>query len=99
MFKEKTKSILLTTTKIVLAIIILFFLFHTAQIQPTLIMTLIQHPLPLAGVICLFLLMLCTGAWRWHKLNVAQNIHPGAMNTLIATYIGNAFNNILPGLI
>ena len=99
MIESKSKSVLLIIAKIALSLLVLYFLVHTAQIKPNLLMVLINHPFHIAGVILSLFATIFIAAWRWSRLNAAQAIHPGFVNTVVATYVGGAFNNILPGAI
>jgi len=94
----KKKSFLLIS-KICISIALLFFLTHTAQIKFELFACIFRQPFFLISIICLFLLMIVLGAWRWHTLNSAQEIHLGFFNTIIPTYLGAAFNTLLPGAV
>src|SRR5262249_46299098 len=85
-----------TITKILIAILLLWLLVHTAQIKMDLLLTLIQEPILFFALILLFLLMIVIGGWRWYVLNSAQNIHLSFYKSVFATYVGAAFNNLLP---
>src|SRR5579862_87593 len=83
-------------TKVLIAILLLWLLVHSALIKMDLFFTLIQQPVLFVAVILLFLLMIVIGASRWYVLNSAQDIHLGFYRSVFATYVGAAFNNILP---
>jgi uncharacterized protein (TIRG00374 family) len=92
------KSVILLI-KIAIASSILFFLFHNAQIKLVLFTNLFHHPLLFSSSIMMFLLIVALGAQRWNLLNQAQRINLGFIHTITPTYLGVAFNNILPGAI
>ena len=85
----------LSVLKILIAIFLLWMLVHSAQIKIELLGSLIQQPLSFLAIILLFLLITVICAWRWHMLNSAQAIPLSFYKSILATYIGSAFN-ILP---
>lgn len=85
--------------KILLAVAALFFLIHTAQIKFELFASLFHRPFLLSCTVLIFLLMVVLNAQRWHLLNSAQDINLGFLHTIAPTYLGLAFNNLLPGAI
>lgn len=93
------KKNMLLIVKIAIASSILFFLFHNAQIKITLFTNLLHHPLLLSTSIIMILLTVLLGAQRWNLLNSAQHINLGLIRTITPTYLGVAFNNLLPGAI
>ncbi len=96
MLNKKRQRFLLPLAKIAISILLLWLLIHSAQIKMDLFATLIQQPILFFEVILLFLLMIVIGAWRWYILNSAQGIHLGFYKSVFATYVGAAFNNLLP---
>jgi len=85
-----------TLAKVFLASVLFAILISTAQIKVGLLPSLIQKPWLLAEVTTLFGAITLVGAWRWHALNSAQGIHFTLSKTILITYIGCAFNNLLP---
>lgn len=85
--------------KITLVIAVFFFLFHTSQLKFELLMTVFHKPFLFSSILILFVLGIFLSAYRWYLLNSAQNISLNYPHTVIATYIGLAFNNLLPGAI
>lgn len=85
--------------KSMLALAVLFFLIHKSQIKFELFTSVFQQPFLFFCCICLFLIIIALSAQRWHLLNSAQQINLGFWRTLTPTYIGVAFNNLLPGAI
>lgn len=85
--------------KLALAVAVFFFLSRTAQIKFDLFAGLFHQPFLLSCTITMFLLMIILSAHRWHLLNSAQEIHLGFFRTIVPTYLGIAFNNLLPGAI
>jgi len=93
------KKSLLFIGKLCLATAALWFLMHTTQLKLELFTHLLHAPLLLTSIIALFFLMMLINTWRWRTLNTAQGIHLNFLNTIIPTYLGAAFNNLLPGSI
>lgn len=58
-----------------------------------------SHPLYLASVISIFMLLITLGSWRWYMLNSAQRVNLDFTSTFISTYIGAGYSNILPGTV
>jgi uncharacterized protein (TIRG00374 family) len=85
--------------KITLVIAVFFFLFHTSQLKFELLTTIFHKPFLFSSIIILFLLGIILSAYRWYLLNSAQGISLNFTQTLVATYLGLAFNNLLPGAI
>lgn len=85
--------------KISLALLVLYFLIHSSQIKFELFASLFHQPQLLFSTIIMFVLMIILSAHRWHLLNSAQNINLGFFRTIAPTYLGIAFNNLLPGAI
>ena len=96
MFTKNRQRILFPLAKIIIAILLIWMLIHSAQIKMDLLVSLIQQPILFFEVILLFLFMIVIGAWRWYVLNSAQGIHLGFYKSVFATYVGAAFNNLLP---
>jgi hypothetical protein len=85
--------------KIAVSIIIFMTLYHYAQIQPDLFYAIIYAPASTAVVIVLCLFLVLLHAWRWYRLNSALRIPLFFKQTIMPTYLGNAFNALLPGSI
>lgn len=85
--------------KVLLAIIVLFFLIHSTQIKFELFASILHKPFLFFCAILMFLLMVVLCAKRWHSLNSAQGINLSLIYTITPTYLGFAFNNVLPGAI
>ncbi|MBV8802734.1 MAG: flippase-like domain-containing protein [Gammaproteobacteria bacterium] len=85
--------------KIVLTLAVFFFLFHTSQLKFELLATIFHNPLLFSSTITLFVLGIFFSAYRWYLLNSAQNILINYPHTVIATYVGLAFNYLLPGAV
>lgn len=96
---KRIKFPIIPTVKILIAITILYLLVKSTQINISLFISLLQKPLLLFEVICLLLVMTLAAGWRWYLLNSAQEINLGFNKTIIATYVGSAFNNVLPGAV
>ncbi len=94
--QRKIRRPLFSIAKILIAIILLWLLVHSSQINVKLFITLIQQPFIFSAVILFFLLMVCLGAWRWSILNSAQGIYLGFYKSVFVSYVGSAFNNLLP---
>ena len=83
--------------KMLVALLSIWLLIHASLLQFSLLINLIHHPILLLAIFILFLIMVGINAWRWHKLNSAQNIVLGWLKTSWITYISTGFNNVLPG--
>jgi uncharacterized protein (TIRG00374 family) len=95
-FAHKHLSLFL---KLLLALAVFLLLTRSAQFKPDLLIKFFSHPFFLTAVITIFIFQIFLGSWRWYLLNSAQQINLDFFSTFIATYIGSAFNNILPGAI
>ncbi|TAK77587.1 MAG: flippase-like domain-containing protein [Gammaproteobacteria bacterium] len=93
----KRKPKILLVCKIAISIIILWFLIHSTQLKPELFTQLFHQPLLSLEVVLVLLSLIVIGAWRWQILNASQDIHLSFIKTLSATYLGAAFNYVLPG--
>jgi len=91
------KHNLITLIKILISLFMLWFLVHTSKLQFSLLLDLFQSPLLLFGTLSIYYMVVAISAWRWQKLNDAQQIHLSYRRTLLPTYLGIAFNNLLPG--
>jgi uncharacterized protein (TIRG00374 family) len=80
-----------------MSIVIFMTLYHYAQIQPGLFYKIIYAPISVIAVLLLCFFLVFLHAWRWYRLNCALNIPLTFKQTVIPTYIGNAFNALLPG--
>ena len=85
--------------KLSLAFILFYFLVHSTQIKFSLFASIFHHPFMLSFTLFLFLLMILLSAQRWHLFNAAQGINLGFFKTVMPTYLGIAFNNLLPGAV
>lgn len=83
--------------KTFLSIFALWFLLHNQLLTPRLILNLFAQPVVFLIITFLMLLTLALSSWRWYRLNLALGIHVTFLNTFYLTYVGLAFNNLLPG--
>jgi glycosyltransferase 2 family protein len=83
--------------KALLAVTLLLFLFYSAQLKIKLLYVFLKNPLITLLVIILCYIMLILNSWRWYRLNNAQGVKLSFKYTTLLTYIGVAFNTILPG--
>ena len=83
--------------KITISVFLILYLIHISQFQVGLLFNILYHPFGLIFCVLLFLLMVLVNAWRWRLLNCAQDIQLSLLKTSCLTYLGTAFNNILPG--
>lgn len=74
-------------------------LYSSSQLQFNLLYTFVDHLPSTLVILGLCYLMVVFHAWRWYKLNAAQNIALPFSQTIIPTYMALAFNNVLPGSI
>ena len=97
MSQIKLKTSLLLLGKFAISITVLWFLIHSAQLKPGMFVQFFHQPTLSLAVILLILTMIVLGAWRWHLLNNSQGIHLTYSETVTASYLGAAFNYLLPG--
>lgn len=83
--------------KVLLMLFILWMLIHKAQLQLDLFYTVLSYPWSTFFIIALCYLMVIFHAWRWYRLNATQGIGLSFLQTIPPTYLGIAFNNVLPG--
>src|SRR5579862_9782494 len=83
--------------KILITAIILWMLARHAQLNLELTSKFFVYPLSVLTIMGLCCVMVIMHAWRWYRLNTVQNIQLSFFNTIMPTYVGIAFNNILPG--
>lgn len=93
--QSQKKKILLF--KICLSVFIFWFLIHNSQLKFGLFGTLYDYPIRTCIIVLLCYLMVIFHAWRWYRLNVVQNIDLSFLKTILPTYLGIAFNTVLPG--
>ncbi len=91
------KEIVFLILKATFAVGLLLLLMRHSLLQADLINNCLQKPLLALLVIGIFILMVLLNTWRWYRLNHAQKINMSFRHTIMPTYIGIAFNNILPG--
>lgn len=91
------KSKIIISLKILISIILLMFLMRTSKLDFNLFYNLFDSEKILSCIIILYLITIGLSTWRWYKLNIAQGILLSFSHTLFPTYIGIAFNNVLPG--
>ena len=86
-----------TLLKLIIACLLLAFLAHTSKIDFRLLLQLGHSPLLMLPTIALYFIIIGISAWRWNQLNRVQSIDLTYHKTLLPTYLGIAFNNLLPG--
>ncbi len=96
LFKSKQ---LVRLAKFFIAAGLLYFLARNAHIDLALLHALYQKPMLFSSAIVVFLLMVILAGCRWWLLNTSQSINLNIFPTIMVTYIGSAFNNVLPGAI
>jgi uncharacterized protein (TIRG00374 family) len=55
------------------------------------------NPLAMIFIILLCYIMIILHSWRWYRLNLVQHINLSFSHTILPTYLGIAFNTVLPG--
>lgn len=85
--------------KLIISAGLLYFLIHNTQIDLQLILKIFSQPSTFIEVVFLFFVTIFLAAKRWHLLNFAQGIHLGLWRTILPTYLGTAFNTLLPGAV
>ena|SRR3990167_3372817 len=93
------KKYIFLLLKLLLVVGVFLLLTHNSQFKPDLLMQFFSHPFFLAGVVTIFMLQITLGSWRWYLLNSDQRVNLDFSSTFVSTYIGAAFNNILPGAV
>lgn len=88
---------MITVAKIIISVIVFWFLVHTSKLDFSLLLDLFTSPITLTYTFLIYFLVIGISSWRWHQLNQAQNISLSFIKTIPPTYLGVAFNNLLPG--
>src|SRR3990167_7321529 len=83
--------------KIIAAGIVIWLLTQSAQLKFGLVYTLLDKPVFTLVSLGLLYAAVFFNTWRWYRLNTAQEITLSLTKTFIPTYLGVAFNTILPG--
>ncbi|SME98781.1 conserved hypothetical protein [Tistlia consotensis] len=83
--------------RIVVAIGLVAALFHFDLIQVSVLRRLFDEPLKLAAAVALLLMTTPLAAARWHALLRCQGFRPTLAKVVQITFIGQFFNNFLPG--
>ncbi len=91
------KKMLTLIIKLTVASILIWFLIHTSKLDPHLLIDILHSPIQLSLTILIYIAVIVLGTWRWYLLNKVQRIHLNFKQTLLPTYLGVAFNNVLPG--
>jgi uncharacterized protein (TIRG00374 family) len=86
-----------TIIKILIAVLVLSFLVHTSSLKPGLLLDLFDSPLLLLLTLLIYFIVIGISTWRWMLLNKTQGIALSYQQTILPTYLGIAFNNLLPG--
>ncbi|HEX4044066.1 MAG TPA: lysylphosphatidylglycerol synthase transmembrane domain-containing protein [Gammaproteobacteria bacterium] len=86
-----------TTIKILLAIILCGILIHQSLLNFKLLLSIFQQPWQLGYLFLLLIISVLLAAWRWFRLNTAQGFGVSYRDTIMASYVGVTFNNLLPG--
>lgn len=91
------KRIIFISIKVFISLFLLWFLAHTSKLNFNLLPSMLTSPGLLLITLFLYLIVISISSWRWHLLNKAQSIQLTYPHTLLPTYLGVAFNNLLPG--
>ena len=83
--------------KTLLAFTLIGFLVHSSLLNLGLLTVLVNKPGSLLFIFSLMIIVLMLSSWRWFRLNSTQNFAISYRDTMLSTYIGLTFNNILPG--
>lgn len=86
-----------TLFKILVSALLLWFLVHTSKLDFRILPNLLNTPLMLSFTILVGFTTMLISARRWYLLNHAQGISIPYTRTILPTYLGIAFNNLLPG--
>lgn len=88
---------LITVAKLLVSLLLLWFLARTSKLDFSLLPHLLYSPGWLLITLSLYGVIVALSAWRWHQLNKVQHIPLSYSRTVLPTYLGIAFNNLLPG--
>lgn len=91
------KTWFLNSLKLTIAIAVIFYLISKSQINLKLISSLSVSYTHLFIILSLYLCVIALSALRWKLLNSTIGVNLSYQDTLLPTYIGIAFNNLLPG--
>lgn len=83
--------------KIILTGVIFWVLIHNAQLNLGLVAAIFENPLASVTVVALCFAMVIVHSFRWSRLNFAQGLNLSFLQTITPTYLGIAFNSVLPG--
>lgn len=83
--------------KLVVTLLILWFLAHHSQLNFELFTSVFSKPWYALAIIGILSVSVISNSLRWHRLNSVQGINLPFSRSVIATYISIAFNNVLPG--
>ncbi len=97
MSNQAIKKWILLVFKFVVATFILTILVNNSQLEMGLFYKIIKQPYSLLAIFALFYILILFSTWRWFKLYTAQSITLTFKETILPTYFGVAFNNVLPG--
>ncbi len=90
-------STLMVLGKIAIAAAILVYLAHTQRMGFARLGQVLQHPLEVAGLLALLLVLALLLAVRWRLLLATQGYHPGFRSVLALTFMAIFFDSLLPG--
>lgn len=91
------KQAFIIFSKLIISILLLWFLTHTSKLNFSLLLNLRHSPTLFFETLIIYLIIVALSARRWQLLNNKQAIQLSYWHTLIPTYLGIAFNNLLPG--
>lgn len=97
MIKVEKRQSIIFVIKIAVTLLILWMLAHYSQLKLELVTSIFVKPLNALFAISLFYLSVLANSWRWYRLNSAQAINLSFRQSILPTYVGIAYNNILPG--
>lgn len=91
------KRHILGIVKIGFALIVLWYLSHKSFLDFHLLKLVFFSPYWITLIAVLYITVVIVSAWRWKKLLNVQHIPLNLSQTITPTYLGIAFNNLLPG--
>ena len=89
--------LLIIIIKMTISILLLWFLAHTSKLNFKLLLNLLDAPAILVTIISIYFIIVAISSWRWQQINSALDIKLGYTQTILPTYLGIAFNNLIPG--
>lgn len=95
--ESKSSRLAWFALKAFIAVVIFWLLLRHSQLRLDLCWTMLDSPWSILIIVLACYAMVVLHAWRWYRLNWVQGIDLTFNKTIMPTYLGIAFNTILPG--